>query len=311
MQFRGLSFEKREFSHLIEDKGIKAIEGDIIDFIVSLKDRHYTLNSQKTYLSALLHFYNYNDIVPNRKKLLLAYLSNDDIIIIDNNDNNNDNYNNNNKDNNKNEDGDGDIKPYTHEQIQKLLDYSDPRIKVIILIMASAGLRVGALSFLRVGDLTPVPKYNLYQIRVYANSKRNRYYTFCTPECRKAIDNYLDYRRSSGEHITPKSPLIRKEFDKRDIFNSANDVKPVSRSSIKQIIREVLYMSGLRTPIVIPEGKLNYRRSIAMNHSFRKFFDTTCTHDLFNEENNKKISPIPIAHIKPRSYDRYENNSKL
>jgi integrase len=205
--------------------------------------------------------------VPNRKKLL-AYLSNDDT---DNNDNNNDNYNNNNKDNNKNGDvnknedgdGDGDIKPYTHEQIQKLLDYSDPRIKVIILIMASADLRVGALSLLRVGDLTPVPKYNLYQIRVYANSKRSRYYTFCTPECRKAIDNYLDYRRFSGEHITPKSPLIRKEFDKRD-------VKPVSRSSIKQIMRDVLYMSGLRTPIVIPEGKLNYRRSIAMNHSFRK-----------------------------------------
>ena len=144
--------------------------------------------------------------------------------------------------------------------------------------MASAGLRVGALSLLRVCDLTPVPKYSLYQIRVYANSKRSRYYTFCTPECRKAIDNYLDYRRSSGEHIKPKSPLIRKEFDKRDIFKSADDVKPVSRSSIKQIIRDVLYMSGLRTSIVIPEGKLNYRRSIAMNHSFRKFFDTTCTH---------------------------------
>lgn len=43
-------------------------------------------------------------------------------------------------------------------------------------------------------------------------------------------------------------------------------------------MRDVLYMSGVRTPIVIPEGKLNYRRSIAMNHSFRKFFDTTCTH---------------------------------
>jgi hypothetical protein len=50
MQFKGLSFEKREFSHLIEDKGIKTIEGDIIDFIVSLKDRHYTLNSQKDIL---------------------------------------------------------------------------------------------------------------------------------------------------------------------------------------------------------------------------------------------------------------------
>ena len=47
-----------------------------------------------------------------------------------------------------------------------------------------------------------------------------------------------------------------------------------------------MYMSGLRTPIVIPEGKLNYRRSIAMNHSFRKFFDTTCT--------NAGMNPIYI-----------------
>ncbi len=71
--------------------------------------------------------------------------------------------------------GDGDVKPYTREQIAKLLEYSDIRTRVIILIMASAGLRVGALSLLRIGDLMEVPKHNLYQIRVYANSKSNRH----------------------------------------------------------------------------------------------------------------------------------------
>jgi hypothetical protein len=93
--------------------------------------------------------------------------------------------------------------------------------------MTTAGLR-GALPLLRVGHLIPVPKYNLYQIRVYANSKSNRHHTFCTPECRKSIDNYLDYRRSCGENITPKSPLLRQEFDREDIFQAVNDIKPLT-----------------------------------------------------------------------------------
>jgi hypothetical protein len=74
--------------------------------------------------------------------------------------------------------------------------------------MASAGLRLGALPSLRVGDLIPVPKHDIYQIRVYANSKSNKHRTFCTPECRKAIDNYLDYRKSCGENITSRSPCL-------------------------------------------------------------------------------------------------------
>jgi hypothetical protein len=129
------------------------------------------------------------------------------------------------------------------------------------------------------------------QIRVYTNSKSNRHYTFCTPECRKAIDTYLDYRKSCGENITPKSPLLRREFDKRDIFQVANDVKPLSRVSIKMVLSQVLYASGLRTPLVSVSNsssnskctkKLQHRRDIPMSHGFRKFFDTTCTNSGMN-----------------------------
>jgi hypothetical protein len=88
--------------------------------------------------------------------------------------------------------------------------------------MSSSGLRLGALPLLKVGDLIEIPKHNIYQIRVYANSKSSRHYTFCTPECRKAIDNYIEFRKSCGENITCKSPLLRREFDKHDIFQIAN-----------------------------------------------------------------------------------------
>lgn len=148
--------------------------------------------------------------------------------------------------------------------------------------MTSAGLRLGALPLLRVGDLIPVAKYNLYQIRVYANSKSNRHHTFCTPECRKSIDNYLDYRRSCGENITPKSPLLRQEFDREDIFQAVNDIKPLTGYAIKKAVTKVIYASGLRTPLIRSKDVRNTRRQTALAHGYRKFFDTTCTNSGMN-----------------------------
>jgi site-specific recombinase XerD len=162
-----------DFARLIEDKDTRQIESDIIDFIISLKEKHYSLATQQTYLYALIHFYDVNDITIRRKKIA-KFLSNDDeIVTTDSNDN-----------------GENGDKPYTREQIAKLLDFADIRTRVIILLMSSSGMRIGALPLLKICDLTPIPTHNIYQIRVYANSKSNRHYTFCTPECRKAIDNY-------------------------------------------------------------------------------------------------------------------------
>ena len=177
MKYMGIA--EGRYSQLIEGKDPKVIESDIIGFIVFLKERHYSSGSQKTCLSALLHFYSYNDIMLNRKKLS-AYLSNDDVIETTYDDNNDDDDNV--GSNNICDSGD---KPYTHAQIAKLLEFADIRTKVIILVMASAGLRMGALPLLRVGDLTLVPKHNIYQIRVYANSKSNRYYTFAHLNAKK------------------------------------------------------------------------------------------------------------------------------
>jgi hypothetical protein len=86
-----------------------------------------------------------------------------------------------------------------------------------------------------------VDTHQIYQITAYANSKSSRHHTFCTPECRKAIDNYLDYRRQCGENITPKSPLLRQEFDREDIFEVANNVKPLTRFAIKKALTKLVY----------------------------------------------------------------------
>ncbi len=48
--------------------------------------------------------------------------------------------------------------------------------------MISAGLRRGALSYLRTKDLQEIDKYNLHKVDVYKR-EQEQYSTFCTPEC--------------------------------------------------------------------------------------------------------------------------------
>jgi integrase len=126
-------------------------------------------------------------------------------------------------------------KPYTKQQIQQLLDFADLRLKCIILLMCSAGLRRGAIPFLRVGDLEKIPKYGLYKISVY-KKEQEAYYTFCTPECAKALDQYFDFRARLGEKIHDKSLVFRKEFNSLNIAKP----KPLAVNSISWLINKLL-----------------------------------------------------------------------
>jgi integrase len=105
-------------------------------------------------------------------------------------------------------------RPYRLEEIKRLLDFSDLRFKCIILLMASAGLRRGAIPDLNYGNLEKIEKYNLYKIRVYSNDSKRKYTTYCTPECAKHLDEYFQWRQRLGEVFTAKTPVIRQEFDK-------------------------------------------------------------------------------------------------
>jgi integrase len=62
-------------------------------------------------------------------------------------------------------------RPYTREEIKMLVDRADLRNKAIILLLASSGIRVGAVPELRIKDLTAVDEHQLYQISVYKKSK--------------------------------------------------------------------------------------------------------------------------------------------
>ena len=64
-------------------------------------------------------------------------------------------------------------RPYTREEIQRLLEAASPRDRAIILLMTSSGLRVGAISALTIKSLEPIDKYDIYKITVIENPNHN------------------------------------------------------------------------------------------------------------------------------------------
>ena len=93
---------------------------------------------------------------------------------------------------------------YYDSEISKMLEIADERMRVVILLLSSSGIRIGAIQSIRLRNL----KDN--RLTVYENDKEE-YITFITPECKKAIDDYLDMRLRYGEKLEDSF------FDKRTI----------------------------------------------------------------------------------------------
>jgi integrase len=196
-------------------------------------------------------------------------------------------------------------KPYTREQIKKLVDVAQLRDKCCILLMASAGLRRRALEYLRIRDITKIEKYQLYKINVY-RKEQEQYTTLCTPECAKYIDQYLDWRQRLGEQLKPNSPLFRISFD---TITEVNAPKVVSKYVITAIIHDLLGTTGIRA-----ENEINKRTELMETHGFRKFFKTTCINagmnHLYSEYLMGHRSGLTKSYFKPTDQEILEGNDK-
>jgi integrase len=224
----------------------KIIESNIIKYIVWLKkDQKLSGITINLYLAAVMHFYAMNDVTLNRKKISM-YVG--DYIRL-------------NKD-----------RGYTNEEILKLLEFCDERSKALVLLLASTGVRIGAVPNLQIKHLKKIPEYSLYQITIYAGSK-DEYYCFTTPEAAAAIDVYLDYRKRSGEKLADNSPLFRKQFDVCDVRLP----KKMHVSALSKLLEDKLHKSGVTPPITTETENMKHgqkRNIIARAHGFRKFATT-------------------------------------
>jgi integrase len=173
-------------NELLADKNnLTIIENNIIDWLVTLRDT-VEYNTRYSYYTAITTFYEVNDVIL-RKKKIARFLGQQST--------------------RKYKD-----RAYTIEEIHKIFEHAEIRSKVLILLLISSGMRIGAVSDLRLRHLKKIEEHNLYRITVYENTK-DEYYTFCTPECAAMIDSYLSYREQNGEKIEADAPLIRERFD--------------------------------------------------------------------------------------------------
>ena len=218
----------------------KRLEGLIRDYIIHLKENKRSSATIANYVASVAHFYEMNDVLLNWKKLK-KFKGKYRIMIED--------------------------KPYSRDQIKILLDYAQLRDKCIVLLMSSAGLRRGALPMLKIQDLTPIDSYQLYKIRVYAREEEE-YYTYCTPETRRCLDQYMEWRTRQGETLKPTSPLLRREFNSLQVHRP----RPLNPHGITSIIHRLLERSGVRPQTPAKRGS---RTELMQCHGFRKYFETT------------------------------------
>jgi|SRR5215207_512415 integrase len=172
--------------------------------------------------------------------------------------------------------------PYTYEEIHKMLDKCDERKRVIIYLLASTGMRRGAIPELKYGDLKYNAEYGIYEITVYSGTSES-YITYCSLECANAIDSYIDYRRRCGEGISPESYLIRKQFNKQNNIGTitVSDVNDppqkhkLSLGTLQTTIYNLIYDSGIRN-YQDKKSRIGERHANMAAHAFRKFFENKC-----------------------------------
>jgi integrase len=207
-------------------------------------------------------------------------------------------------------------RPYTHYEIAKMLEKADQRGRVTILLMASAGIRVGALPSLKIRDLQRVEKYSIHKITVYENEPEE-YTTFCTSECASAIDSYLEYRQRHGERpLKEDAPLIREEFDINDEIRAARP-RAITVQNFKKMIKSIGLRSGvIERRAIIQDGR-GPRRPVKETHGFRKFFQTTAIGNgmspLYAEilMGHQSGGLALESYVRPSENDLLEGNDKM
>jgi integrase len=164
----------------------------------------------------------------------------------------------------------GNERPYIAAEIGRLLESTDMRGRCCILLMCSSGIRQGGIHTLKLANLQRMG--DIYKITVYHNDPEE-YFTFCSPECAKALDQYFEYRKRCGEILKPSSPIIRQQFDKNNPEQAANP-KPVGPTSIENIFYRAINDSGLREKKNVIRGEKRYLHEVMQSHGLRKFFNT-------------------------------------
>ena len=141
------------------------------------------------------------------------------------------------------------------------MDVADERMRSVILPLASTGWRVGAMHLLKLPNLEKVEsEYDIYKISVYEGFNEE-YVTFCTPEYKKAIDDYLTMLSKYSEKLTQGSLSIREQFDIRDSF-SISRCRQIKPKTLTKKLIDLAERSVIREKEILVDNSHNKRAQI-------------------------------------------------
>jgi intergrase/recombinase len=104
----------------------RKVESKIIEFIISLRNEGKSYSAILNYLNPVKAFYKINDVILNSHKIN-KFLPEQVKV---------------NKD-----------RAYNHEEISKILDVADERMRVVTLLLASSGIRLGTIPTIKLHNL--------------------------------------------------------------------------------------------------------------------------------------------------------------
>src|SRR5262245_8452741 len=153
------------YDDLLFNGDMKLIQDRLETFLYHIQNPEYHLSSSSVILSfrAIKFFYTMNDILLNWRRIAKV-LPRPRKAVND--------------------------RAYTREEIARIVEKVDQRGRCIVLLMCSSAMRIGAISGLNLADLHQLGE--IKAITVYKNDPEE-YTALCSPECAKAIDEYLDY----------------------------------------------------------------------------------------------------------------------
>jgi integrase len=176
----------------------------------------------------------------------------------------------------------------TREEILEMLKYPDRRLKPITFTMLSSGIRIGAWDYLKWKNIIPLynEKKEIIAARIIVyDGEPERYFSFITPEAYYSLKEWMDFRQTQGEKITPESWLMRDLWNTGHIMIRSKESnlkkgtagiisvsKKASIDSIRMMFNRAWRIQNIRSYTLDMNSKR--RHEFKTTHSLRKYFET-------------------------------------
>lgn len=207
----------------------------------------------------------------------------------------------------------GDDRAPTFDELRQLIKYPDRRIRPIVLVMISSGIRSGAWDYLKWKHIIPIKQNGVIvaaKIIVYGGDPES-YYSFITREAYDACLEWMNFRASYGENITGESWLMRDTWQKIDTKHSSNVgmvnyPKQLTSKGVKSLMDRAIRTQKL--DIIMKQGNNhNTRREWKALHGMRKTFNGVLVNGNCNYTIKERLmghdTKLENNYFKPREAD--------